>query len=216
MSSQLPEPYSVLVHSPATRQETDTVANISDCVLYSINLRAIFPVVVMSSEGKAHWVLFSIDSGSPLTYLSAQTNDLFGIREGVSTAIRIVGRDHVVYRVPQHSRFAEVDILGNDFFCTHRVGQYYGSCAQEDRGDQPDGKPALTPTPETQRGLCLISGLALFSSWPSPSLIAAQCSGTLVEIKLGDGGAIELLKPVTPSRKPQILNSIYPFRANCV
>ncbi|KAG0640299.1 hypothetical protein HOY80DRAFT_959454 [Tuber brumale] len=113
-------------HSPATGEEVDTVVNIGDCFLYSPNLRTIFPAVVTSPEGKAHWVFFLVNSGSSLTYLSTQTSELFGItplHEGVSAAVTIAGHHHTVYRAPQHSHFAEVDILGTRFFNAHGVSQ---------------------------------------------------------------------------------------------
>lgn len=44
-------------------------------MLYGTMHRVIFPAVVNHAEkGKAHWVYFVIDTGSPLTYLSTQVN----------------------------------------------------------------------------------------------------------------------------------------------
>ncbi|CUS14155.1 unnamed protein product [Tuber aestivum] len=107
-------------HSPATREEADAVVKIGDCFLYGPNLRIFFPAILSSPEGKAHWVFFLVNSGTSRTYLSTQTSDLFGITPSdVSAAVAIAGHHHTVYRAPQHSHFAEVDILGTHFLNAH-------------------------------------------------------------------------------------------------
>ncbi|KAG0131847.1 hypothetical protein HOY82DRAFT_669792 [Tuber indicum] len=111
-------------HSPATREEADAVVKIGDCFFYGPNLRIIFPAIVSSPEGKAHWVFFLVNTGSSLSYLSTQTSDLFGItprRADFPVAVTTAGHHHIVYRAPQHSHFAEVDILGTHFLNAHRV-----------------------------------------------------------------------------------------------
>ncbi|KAG0640738.1 hypothetical protein HOY80DRAFT_1021745 [Tuber brumale] len=107
-------------HSPATREEANAVVKIGDCFLCGPNLRIIFPAILSSPEGKAHWVFFFVNTGSSQTYLSTQTSDLFGITPAdVSATVAIAGHHHTVYRAPQHSHFTEVDILGTHFLNAH-------------------------------------------------------------------------------------------------
>ncbi|KAG0640998.1 hypothetical protein HOY80DRAFT_1040232 [Tuber brumale] len=52
------------------------------------------------------------------------TSDLFGITPrhvDISAAVVIAGHHHIAYRAPQHSHFAEVDILGTHFLDAHGV-----------------------------------------------------------------------------------------------
>ncbi|KAG0131906.1 hypothetical protein HOY82DRAFT_453268, partial [Tuber indicum] len=111
-------------HSPATEQEANTVVQVGDCFIYGPNLRTMFPAVVSNRSGKAFWVFFLVDTGSPKTYLSAQTSDLFGfpaIREDTPVHIRIAGRQHRAFRAPQCSHFVDINILGADFIDAHEV-----------------------------------------------------------------------------------------------
>jgi len=60
-------------HSPATKEEADAVVKIGDCFIYGRNLRTMFPAVVKRS-GKAFWIVFLVDTGVPITYLSAEVS----------------------------------------------------------------------------------------------------------------------------------------------
>ena len=60
-------------HSPATKEEADAVVKIGHCFIYGPNLRTMFPAVVKRS-GKAFWVVFLVDTGAPITYLSAEVS----------------------------------------------------------------------------------------------------------------------------------------------
>jgi hypothetical protein len=57
----------------ATKDEADHVAEEIHGVLYGQKLRMIFPCV-LSVEDKARWVFFTVHSGSPLTYISAEVS----------------------------------------------------------------------------------------------------------------------------------------------
>ena len=57
----------------ATLEEAEKCPNMSLDFLYGRNKRPIFPCVV-SSEYKAHWIFFIVNTGSPATYLSTQVS----------------------------------------------------------------------------------------------------------------------------------------------
>jgi hypothetical protein len=57
----------------ATQDEAKKVVETAEGFIYGKTLRIIFPCVV-GFRDKAHWVFFVVDSGAPLTYLSAQVN----------------------------------------------------------------------------------------------------------------------------------------------
>ena len=65
-------------HSPASKEQADKVVSIGECFIYGRKLRTVFPAVVTHGSGKAHWVFFLVNSGSPMTYLSAQVKDPTG------------------------------------------------------------------------------------------------------------------------------------------
>jgi len=60
-------------HSVAKKKEAKKEIEIGDCYLYGPSYRTIFPTVV-AREGRAHWVFFIVNSGAPMTYLSAQAS----------------------------------------------------------------------------------------------------------------------------------------------
>ncbi|KAG0131919.1 hypothetical protein HOY82DRAFT_558802 [Tuber indicum] len=82
--------------------EADAVVKIGDCFLYGPNLRIIFPAIVSSPEGKAHWVFFLVNTGSSRSYLSTLTSGLFGI-------------------TPRHADFPAASIFSAHFLNAHRV-----------------------------------------------------------------------------------------------
>jgi hypothetical protein len=57
----------------ATKDDANNVVTIGHGIIYGKTLRTIFPCVV-SFQGKAHWVFFIVDSGSPLTFISSQVS----------------------------------------------------------------------------------------------------------------------------------------------
>lgn len=60
-------------HAEATKEDANKVVEIGDCYIYGRKFRTIFPAVV-DDGSQAYWVFFIVDSGSPLTYLSAQVS----------------------------------------------------------------------------------------------------------------------------------------------
>jgi hypothetical protein len=58
-------------HAKASDTDANKVVEIGHGYIYGRKFRTIFPCVVSRAE-KAHWVFFVVDSGAPLTYLSAQ------------------------------------------------------------------------------------------------------------------------------------------------
>lgn len=60
-------------HAKATKEDANKVVEIGNCYIYGRKFRTIFPAVV-DGGSQAYWVFFIIDSGSPLTYLSAQVS----------------------------------------------------------------------------------------------------------------------------------------------
>lgn len=71
LRGEIAETVGIPYHAEAAKEDANKVVEIGDCYFYGRKLRAIFPAVVASKKGKAHWVFFIVDTGSPLTYLSA-------------------------------------------------------------------------------------------------------------------------------------------------
>ncbi|KAI5776451.1 hypothetical protein EDC01DRAFT_461521 [Geopyxis carbonaria] len=124
LRTEVAEVVGIPYHAQAIMKEANRAVTIGDCYLSGKKLRTIFPTVV-ARGARAHWVFFIVDSASPLTYLSAQTSDLFDIREDrVGPAgVKIAGYAHAVHRSPSHSHFTEVNLLGMDFFNLQNVSQ---------------------------------------------------------------------------------------------
>jgi len=57
----------------ATKDEADNVAKKVHGILYDRKFPMIFPCV-LSVEDKARWIFFTVHTGSPLTYISAEVN----------------------------------------------------------------------------------------------------------------------------------------------
>ncbi|CUS14156.1 unnamed protein product [Tuber aestivum] len=111
-------------HQPASEQEANAVVRVGNCFIYGRNLRVMFPAAVTGRFGKAFWIVFLVDTGSPKTYLSAEASDLFGIsavREDTPVHVRIGGRPHSAFRAPECSNFVDINILGTDFLDAHAV-----------------------------------------------------------------------------------------------
>ncbi|CUS15246.1 unnamed protein product [Tuber aestivum] len=92
------------------------------CYLYGRTIRMIFPAVVGDGT-RAHWVFFIVDTAAPLTYLSTQTSDFFGITKKLPSPHRvtIAGYPHVVYRSPSSGTFSNINILGMDFLRLNQI-----------------------------------------------------------------------------------------------
>ncbi|KAF8469045.1 hypothetical protein BDZ91DRAFT_83279 [Kalaharituber pfeilii] len=110
--------------SKATVADANEVHKVGNGFIYGRELRTIFPAVV-GHKGKAHWIFFILDTGSPLTYLSSQASELFGIVEDRPTTVTIAGYHHATHRSPESSHFTEVNLLGADFASQYNVSPWY-------------------------------------------------------------------------------------------
>ena len=72
---EIAEMVGIPYHSPASKEEAGKVINIGECFIYGRNFRTIFPAVVTHRSGKGLWVFLLVNSGSPMTYLSAQVHN---------------------------------------------------------------------------------------------------------------------------------------------
>ena len=70
-SYDMKEVVGIPYHSEATQEDATKVVEIGDCYLCGQKLRTIFPTIVANTNC-AHRVFFVVDSGAPITYLSAQ------------------------------------------------------------------------------------------------------------------------------------------------
>ncbi|RPB15020.1 hypothetical protein P167DRAFT_571885 [Morchella conica CCBAS932] len=107
----------------ATESQAKEVFQVGDGYIHGSKFRAIVPFVV-GHKGEGRWVFFMLDSGAPLTYLSAQVSaneQTFGIREGHPAPVTIGGHPKDVYMSPSNSHFPDVNLLGGDFCDTHGV-----------------------------------------------------------------------------------------------
>ncbi|KAG0131918.1 hypothetical protein HOY82DRAFT_669667 [Tuber indicum] len=101
---------------------------VGNCFIYGPNLHTIFPAAVTNYSGKAFWVFFLVDTGSPRTYLSTRTSDLFSfpaIREDTPMYIQIAGRQRHEFRAPQCLHFVDINILSADFIDAYEVSLVY-------------------------------------------------------------------------------------------
>lgn len=124
LRSEIAEVMGIQFLAKATEEDANTVVEIGHGYIFGRNVRTIFPCVV-SHDGKAHWVFFIVDSGAPLTYLSVQTSELFGIMEDQPTPVKLAGYRHSVYMSPKNSHFANVNILGMDFCNVNEVRPWH-------------------------------------------------------------------------------------------
>jgi hypothetical protein len=83
-------------------------------LLYGPSHRIIVPIVVQKRLDRV-LVLFVLDTGSPNTYLRADTLSALGHQESIpeSTQVSIHGMAMTVF--PSHAHFSNVDLLGADF-----------------------------------------------------------------------------------------------------
>ncbi|KAI5795270.1 hypothetical protein EDC01DRAFT_630006 [Geopyxis carbonaria] len=123
MQGEIAEVVGIPYHAEATKEAAKEVVEIGQCYIFGRKFRTIFPAVV-SKGTQAHWVFFVIDGGSPLTYLSVHTSDLFGISEASGPYMfNIAGHSSPVHRSPARSHFTELNLIGMDFFNYHQVSQ---------------------------------------------------------------------------------------------
>jgi len=103
----------------ATKDEADKVAKEIRGFYYGRSLRMIFPCI-LSMKGQARWVFFIVDSGAPLTYISAEVAQAFGLLDDPEPSdpwdAKIADHAHQIYLSPSDSHFSEVNLLGGDFY----------------------------------------------------------------------------------------------------
>ena len=73
LRSEVAEVVGIQYLAKATEAEANKVVDIGHAYIFGHNSCTIFPCVV-SYAGKSHWVFFIVDSGAPLTYLSAEVS----------------------------------------------------------------------------------------------------------------------------------------------
>jgi len=73
-------------HAEATKEDAEKVVEVGDCYLYGPRFRTIFPTVV-DRDGRAHWVFFIVDTGAPMTYLSARVSTRICGKRGPLTSL---------------------------------------------------------------------------------------------------------------------------------
>lgn len=59
--------------SEATEEDAHKMAEVGECYLWGLKIRTLFPTVVRIND-HAFWVFFVVNSGSSITYLSAQVS----------------------------------------------------------------------------------------------------------------------------------------------
>lgn len=82
LQGEVAEIVGIQYHAEATKGDANKAVKIGDCYIYGRKFRTIFPAVV-GDGSRAHWVFFVVDSGSPLTYLSAQVSALICKKDAV-------------------------------------------------------------------------------------------------------------------------------------
>jgi len=124
--SDISEIVGIPYHSKASDIDARKTIEIDEATLFGRNYRIIFPCVV-SREAKAHWVFFLVNTGSPTTYLSAQTGKLLGEKIEAPQRVNIAGHSHSIELTPKGSHFSDLNLLGNDFLCQHKVTVFPGN-----------------------------------------------------------------------------------------
>ncbi|PUU73964.1 hypothetical protein B9Z19DRAFT_1068581 [Tuber borchii] len=77
--------------------------------------------MVVSHEGKSLWVLFIVDTGSPVTLLSIETYDAFGMKGGHPVLVKIAGRTTNVQQSSINSNHTHLNLLGADYHLKFKV-----------------------------------------------------------------------------------------------
>lgn len=107
-------------HSKVPEAEANNVVQSGDGYLRGSGNRPIV-LFAVSHKGDARWVYFLLDTGAPITYLSIQTANLFGMNEANPSSVTIGGHIHSVSVSPENSQFRDINLLGGDFLKTHNV-----------------------------------------------------------------------------------------------
>jgi hypothetical protein len=73
LRSKIAEFIGIQYLAKATEADANNVVEVGYGIVYGPKYHTIYPCVV-SRNGKSHWVFFIVDTGDPLTYLSAQVS----------------------------------------------------------------------------------------------------------------------------------------------
>ena len=100
------------------------VANLSDAVaegtfpvsgtFYGDYLRIFVPLTV-TKRRTCRWVLFLLDTGSPYTFLRADTFDALGFTESVPKSAQVSINGVNMSVSPSHGHFENINLLGQNF-----------------------------------------------------------------------------------------------------
>ncbi|RPB15818.1 hypothetical protein P167DRAFT_602907 [Morchella conica CCBAS932] len=110
--------------SKATDADAKKAVQVGHGYIYGSKFRAIIPLVV-SHRDECRWVFFIMDSGAPLTYLSAQASKLLGVMEDRATPVKIGGYHHLVQMSPDTSHFPDINLLGTDFCSAYNTNLWF-------------------------------------------------------------------------------------------
>ncbi|KAI9769400.1 MAG: hypothetical protein M1840_004102 [Geoglossum simile] len=115
LESEISELAGIPYLKEAKKNEADNMPHKLTGFMYGEKFRLILPCLV-GVRDKARWVFFIVDTGAPITFISDQVVQAFGLGEERSLWIaKIAGRAHPVHRTPPGAHFAGVNILGGDF-----------------------------------------------------------------------------------------------------
>ena len=73
LRSEIAEVIGIPYLAKASEADANKVVEIGHGIVYGPKFRSILPCIV-SRHGKSHWVFFIVDTGAPLTYLSAEVS----------------------------------------------------------------------------------------------------------------------------------------------
>ncbi|KAI9766926.1 MAG: hypothetical protein M1840_006223 [Geoglossum simile] len=121
LESKISELAGVSYLEEVKKDEADNMPDKITGFIYGRKFRMILPCL-LGVQGKARWVFFIVDGGAPLTYISTQVAQAFGLggQEGFWIA-KIAGCPHPVHITPSDAHFTGVNILGNDFCTLNRL-----------------------------------------------------------------------------------------------
>ncbi|KAH0609470.1 uncharacterized protein H6S33_012956 [Morchella sextelata] len=110
--------------SKATEADAKEVVQVGNGYIYGRKFSAIIPFVVSHGD-ESRWVFFIMDSGAPLTYLSAEASKILGVVEDRATPVTIGGHPKEVYMSPRNSHFTDINLLGTDFCSAHNTNLWF-------------------------------------------------------------------------------------------
>jgi len=93
LKHQISDAAGIPYHSPASKEEANAIVRIGDCFIYGRQVRTMFPAVVQRF-GKAFWVVFLVDTGAPLTYLSAEVSPKVSRTEITASTVLVPGKKY--------------------------------------------------------------------------------------------------------------------------